>query len=331
MNKKMSLTLIAIGLGMSLSNMAAAQEKLIVYTSMKESLIGALKAKFTEKHPDVEMDYQSAGAGKLMAKIATEKESGKIMADVIWTSEVPDFFQMKKNGMLEAYVSPETANIVNPIPNFDGSFTPIRLGTLAIAYNTRFVKDNPPAEWADILKPEYKGAFGIANPALSGTSYMSVSLLKDKFGWEFFEKLKANKAKVGKGAGQVIDDTASGDLLASLAVDYITNDKIKKGAQLKLVYPKETLVIPSPAAILKGTEHLAASQKFIDFLLSEDGQKIIANEGTLPVRKGVELDAKFDMPSLEDAVSRAIPIDYEKLMSEKEETIKHFTQILQGR
>jgi len=242
MNKKMSLTLIAIGLGMSLSNMAAAQEKLIVYTSMKESLIGALKAKFTEKHPDVEMDYQSAGAGKLMAKIATEKESGKIMADVIWTSEVPDFFQMKKNGMLEAYVSPETANIVNPIPNFDGSFTPIRLGTLAIAYNTRFVKDNPPAEWADILKPEYKGA-----------------------------------------------------------------------------------------AILKGTEHLAASQKFIDFLLSEDGQKIIANEGTLPVRKGIELDAKFGMPSLEDAVSRAIPIDYEKLMSEKEETIKHFTQILQGR
>ena len=99
--------------------------------------------------------------------------------------------------MLEAYVSPETNNIVNPIPNFDGSFTPIRLGTLAIAYNTRFVKDNPPAEWADILKPEYKGAFGIANPALSGTSYMSVSLLKDKFGWEFFEKLKSNKAKSG--------------------------------------------------------------------------------------------------------------------------------------
>ena len=65
------------------------------------------------------MDYQSAGAGKLMAKIATEKESGKIMADVIWTSEVPDFFQMKKNGMLEAYVSPETNNIVNPIPNFE--------------------------------------------------------------------------------------------------------------------------------------------------------------------------------------------------------------------
>ena len=140
------------------------------------------------------MDYQSAGAGKLMAKIATEKESGKIMADVIWTSEVPDFFQMKKNGMLEAYVSPETAILLTLSLTLMVLLLQSAFGTLAIAYNTRFVKDNPPAEWADILKPEYKGAFGIANPALSGTSYMSVSLLKDKFGWEFFEKLKANKS-----------------------------------------------------------------------------------------------------------------------------------------
>ena len=67
---------------------------------------------------------------------------------------------------------------------------------------------------------------------------------------------------MGKGAGQVIDDTASGDLLASLAVDYITNDKIKRCA-IKIGLSKEMLVIPSPAAILKGTEHLAASQNLL--------------------------------------------------------------------
>ncbi|SEQ50251.1 ABC transporter substrate-binding protein [Basfia succiniciproducens] len=328
MNKKLSSAVIALGLGMTLATFANANEKLIVYTSMKESLIGALKAKFNEKHPEVAMDYQSAGAGKLMAKIAAEKESGKIMADIIWTSEVPDFFKMKENGMLEPYISKEVENIVNPIPDFDGSFTPIRLGTLGIAYNTRFVKE-PPKQWADVLKPEYKGAFGIANPALSGTSYMSVALLKSTFGWEFFEKIRANKGKVGKGSGQVIDDTASGDLLASLAVDYITNDKIKKGAQLKLTYPQEMLVIPSPAAIFKGSQNLTTAQNFIDFLLSEDAQKIIASEGTLPVRKGVAV--MEGMPSVEDAIQRAIPIDYKAILSEKEETVKKFTQILQDR
>ncbi|HDR1163220.1 TPA: ABC transporter substrate-binding protein [Pasteurella multocida] len=328
MKKTFSSALIALGLSMTIAGVAHANEKLIVYTSMKESLIGALKTKFNEKHPDIAMDYQSAGAGKLMAKIAAEKESGQIMADVIWTSEVPDFFKMKANGMLDAYVSPEVEHIVNPIPDFDGSFTPIRLGTLGIAYNTRFVKE-PPTSWDDITGAKYKGAFGIANPALSGTAYMSVALLKSTFGWEFFEKIKANKGKVGKGSGQVVDDTASGDLLASLAVDYITNDKIKKGAQLKLVYPKEMLVIPSPAAIFKGTKNPAAAKKFIDFLLSEEAQHIIAHEGTLPVRKGVA--TLEGMPTVEDAISRAIPIDYQAILAEKEEIVKKFTQILQGR
>ena len=46
------------------------------------------------------------------------------MADVIWTSEVPDFFQMKRTACSKLMFPPETNNIVNPIPNFDGSFTP---------------------------------------------------------------------------------------------------------------------------------------------------------------------------------------------------------------
>lgn len=330
MIKRHSTLLLSLTLIFSAANSAYAQEQLIVYTSMKESLIGELKEGFKQQHPEIAMDYQSAGAGKLMAKIAAEKESGTIMADIIWTSEVPDFYNMKKNGMLEPYISPEVANIVNPIPDYDGSFTPVRLGTLGIAYNTRFVKQ-PPATWQDVLGPEFKGAYGIANPALSGTSYMSVALLKSLYGWEYFEKMKENKGKVGKGSGQVVDDTASGDLLASLAVDYITNDKIAKGATLKLVYPQEMLVIPSPVAIMKGSKNINAAQKFIDFILSEQGQNIIVQEGTLPVRKGINIPEKFAMPSAEEAIARAIPIDYESLISNKEETVKQFGRILQGR
>ena len=114
-------------------------------------------------------------------------------------------------------------------------------------------------------------------------------------------------------------------------MDYITNDKIRKGASLKLAYPQEMLVIPSPAAIMKGTKNLSSAQKFIDFLLSEDAQKIIAHEGTLPVRKGIEPNPEFGLPSAEEAMSRAIPIDYKSVIATKEETVKKFTQILQGR
>ena len=309
---------------------AFAAEKLVVYTSMKESIIGSLKEAFVKKYPDIAMDYQSAGAGKLMAKIATERQSGKIMADIIWTSEVPDFFNMKAEGILEKYESPELKAVINPFSDYDGSFTAIRLGTLGIAYNKRHVKEAP-TQWSDMMKPEFKKAFGIANPALSGTSYMSIQLLVDKFGWEYIENVHKNGARMGKGSGQVIDDTASGDLLACIGVDYIVNDKIKKGADLALVYPSEMLVIPSPAAIFKGTPNLDAAKKFVDFLLSEEGQKILASQGTLPVRKGIVPPAEFGLPTSEKAFERGIKIDYQHILSEKESTVKKFTDIMMSK
>ena len=329
MRLKKLLSLCAISAVIGLLPLAAsAEQKLFVYTSMKESMIGDLKIAFAKKHADIKLDFQSAGAGKLMAKIAAERESGKIMADVLWTSEVPDFYQLKTQGLLQPYMPTELKQILNPLPDYDGSFTAVRLGTLGIAYNTRLIKEAPKT-WADVQKPAFKGAYGIANPALSGTAYMSVAVLSKAFGWGYFEALRANGAKMGKGSGQVVDDTASGDLLASLAVDYITLDKVDKGATLALVYPPEMLVIPSPIAIFRNSPNAEAAKKFVDFVLSKDGQTIIANEGTLPVRADVTVPARYKLPTVADAMKRAMKIDYQQIMAEKEATIKKFTDIMQ--
>jgi len=309
---------------------AAGGKKIIIYTSMKESLINGIVQGFKKQNPGIEVDYQSAGAGKLMAKIAAERQSGKILADIIWTSEVPDFYKMKQEGVLEQYKTPVFKEILNPFADYDVYFTAARLGTLGIAINTDKIK-TPPAQWADLFKPEYKGAFGIADPALSGTAYMSVALLEKQFGWTFFEKLKANQGRIGKGSGQVIDDTASGELSASLAVDYITNDKIAKGAHIALYYPPELLMAPSPVAIFKGGANLDAAKKFVDYLLGKEAQTLIANEGTLSVRTDVKTPAKFKMPDAADALKRSIKIDYLKMMASKEATIKKFSDTLKGK
>ena len=330
MRKHLSVLILGLACVLVSAPLCLAKDKLMVYTSMKESLIGELKKAFEAKNPGIEMDYQSSGAGKIMAKIAAERESGKILADILWTSEVPDFYQLKNDGLLAVYVSPEVKNILNPFHDFDGSFTPARLGTLGVAYNTRLIKQAP-ANWVDLSGAAFKGAYGIANPALSGTAYMSVAALVSAFGWEYFENLKKNGAKMGKGSGQVVDDTASGDLSASLAVDYIANDKIGKGAPIAMAYPPEMLVIPSPAAIFKNSPNMEPAKKFIDFLLSAQGQAIIAEEGTLPVRSDVQVPEKFKLPSVQEAVKRAIKLDYPAMMAQKEATIKKFTNIMQGK
>ena len=323
-----AFTLCAISIVLGTASSAFAQQKLYVYTSMKESMISEIKTSFAKKHPDIKLDYQSAGAGKLMAKIAAERESGKILADVLWTSEIPDFYQLKSQGLLLPFIPTESKALLNPLPDYDGSFTAVRLGTLGIAYNTRHIKE-PPKTWDDIKKPAFKGAFGIANPALSGTAYMSVAVLSKAFGWGYFEALRGNGAKMGKGSGQVVDDTASGDLVASLAVDYITLDKIDKGATLALVFPPEMLVIPSPIAIFKNSPNIEAAKKVVDVMLSKEGQTIVANEGTLPVRADVTVPERFKLPPVQDAIKRAMKIDYQQLMADKESNIKKFTDVMQ--
>lgn len=325
--KLVSLCSVAVLLG-GFSLGASAEQKLFVYTSMKESMIGGLKTAFQKKHPDVKVDFQSAGAGKLMAKLAAERESGKILADVLWTSEVPDFYQLKDQDVLMKYTPTEMKSLINPLPDYDGSFTAVRLGTLGIAYNTRHIKEAPKS-WDDLKKPAFKGAFGIANPALSGTAYMSVAVISKTFGWGYFEALRANGAKMGKGSGQVVDDTASGDLLGSLAVDYITLDKVDKGATLAMAFPPEMLVIPSPIAIFKNSPNADAAKKFVDFVLSKEGQTIIAEEGTLPVRSDVKAPDRYKLPTADEAMKRAMKIDYKAIMAEKEATIKKFTDIMQ--
>ena len=324
--KRWSL-LLAITLLVCFSGVALAGEKLMVYTSMKESLIGKLRDAFAKKHPEVSFDYYSAGAGKLMAKVAAERQSGKLTVDVLWHSEVPDFFQLKQEGVWEKDVSPEAKAVESTVKDPDGFFTPARLGTLGIAYNTKKITA-PPKGWDDMLDPRFKDGFAIANPALSGTAMMSVALLANTFGWEYIQKLKANGAKIGAGSGQVVDDTASGDFKASLAPDYIAIDKIKKGANMGLAYPKEMLVVPSPIAIFKGTPNLKAAQKFVDFLLSKDGQTIVASEGTLPIRADVVVDTTYGLVKADEAVKRAMKVDYLKVMAEKESIIQKFTQIM---
>ena len=324
----LSLTVFAGGCGSDTAQNNSSN-KLVIYTSMKESLIGGIIEGFKKQNPGVNVDYQSAGAGKIMAKLEAERQSGQMLADIIWTSEVPDFYDMKSKDMLEKYQPSNFAEVLNPFDDYDGSFTAARLGTLGIVINTEKVK-TAPANWEEIAtNPIYKDAFGIADPALSGTALMSVALLEKQFGWEYFERLRENGAIKSKGSGRVVDDTATGELAACLGVDYITAAKIDKGSPLQLVYPKELLMVPSPVAILKDGPNKEMAKKFVDYILSQEAQQMIANSGTVPVRSDIQMPEKYNLPAPEVAVSTGIKINYTEVMTKKEELVQKFSELFQ--
>ena len=301
--------------------------KLVIYTSMKESLIGGIVEGFKAQNPDIDVDWQSAGAGKIMAKLDAERQSGHLMADIIWTSEVPDFYQMKNEGLLEKYQPAGFDELLNPFDDYDGSFTAARLGTLGIVVNTGKVTTDP-AGWDTIATdPLYKNSFGIADPALSGTAFMSIALLEKQFGWDYIVRLHDNGTTKSKGSGRVIDDTADGVLNACLGVDYITAGKIDKGAPLKMVYPHELLMVPSPVAIFKDADHKDAAKKFVDYLVTQEAQQMVANAGTVPVRRDIQMPEKYNLPNPEDALNNGIKINYAEVLEQKDDIVKKFSNL----
>ena len=304
-----------------------AANKLVIYTSMKESLIGGIVEGFKAKNPGIEVDWQSAGAGKIMAKIDAERQSGHLMADIIWTSEVPDFYQMKNEGLLEKYQPNGFDELLNPFDDYDGSFTAARLGTLGIVININKVS-TPPESWETIATdPLYKNSFGIADPALSGTAFMSIALLEKQFGWDYIVRLHDNGAIKSKGSGRVIDDTADAALNACLGVDYITAGKIDKGAPLKMIYPKELLMVPSPVAIFKDADHKDNAKKFVDYLITQEAQQKVADAGTVPVRRDVKMPERYNLPNPEDAIENGIKINYAEVLENKDEIVKKFSNL----
>ena len=301
--------------------------KLVIYTSMKESLIGGIVEGFKAKNPDIDVDWQSAGAGKIMAKLEAERQSGHLMADIIWTSEVPDFYQMKNDGLLEQYQPAGFDELLNPFDDYDGFFTAARLGTLGIVINVNKVTTEP-TSWETIATdPLYKNSFGIADPALSGTAFMSIALLEKQFGWDYIVRLHDNGATKSKGSGRVIDDTADGVLNACLGVDYITAGKIDKGAPLKMIYPHELLMVPSPVAIFKDADHKDAAKKFVDYMMTQEAQQKVADAGTVPVRRDVQMPERYNLPAPEDAINNGIKINYSEVLENKDEIVKKFSNL----
>src|SRR5205823_8090590 len=55
------------------------------------------------------------------------------------------------------------------------------------------------------------------------------------------------------------------------------------GFDIKFVAPKNAFVTPEPMAILAGSRNPKAARAFIEFLLSERGQKVFMERGLFPI------------------------------------------------
>ena len=306
---------------------AAATDTVMLYSSMQEDQLNAVKKAFEKKYPNIKMDYYFAGTGKVITKIATEAKSGQVAADVIWVGDPADYIGFKKLGILQKYESPEAKNIDKAFIDPEGFYTGARMMNMGIAYNTNKVKkEEAPKTWNDLLDPKWKGQIVMTDPGTAGTTKYAVGALmasKD-YGTAYFEKLKANGTELQSGTTASHNQIAAGAYKVGMCLDYVTNNLKAKGSTIEFVYlDKDIVSIFSPVALVKGAKNDKNGKLLVDFILSKEGQEVLVANNLLSVRK----DVKQKGESAETIAKRAMNVDLQALATGSKDMLKTFDGI----
>ena len=113
-------------------------------------------------------------------------------------------------------------------------------------------------------------------------------------GWDYYAELAKNGAQAAGGNGDVLKAVSGGDKLYGMIVDYMPIREKAKGAPVEFVFPKEGVsAVTEPVAILSTAKNPEAAKAFVDFLLSEEGQKVAVKQGYIPARADAGLPAGY--------------------------------------
>ncbi|NQX68436.1 ABC transporter substrate-binding protein [Paenibacillus alba] len=304
---------------------AQVSGKLTFYTSQPEDDVTKLITAFNKKYPDVKVENFRSGTEEVTAKIQAESQAGKVQADVLLLADSVTFEGLKKQNLLASYKSPELAKIPKDLVDPEGMYAGTKVMATVLAINTQKVKAIP-TSWKVLSSAESKDAAIMPSPIYSGAAAYNLGVLTrtDGFGWDYFKGLKANNISVVKGNGVVLNAVAAGEKSYSMVVDYLVAREKAKGSSVDLIYPTEGVpVITEPIGIMKNAANEKAAQAFVDFVLSEDGQKLASDIGYTPIREGVP--APKGLKSISEF--KVISSDITKLTEARDADKKQFTQL----
>jgi len=321
-------TALAAVIVTALSTPAFAASTLTLYTSQPNEDAQMTVTAFEKAHPDIEVKWIRDGTTKLTARLQAELAAGGAAPDVLLIADSVTMESLKKQDLLAAYKSPEASRYDAQLYDPQGYYYGTKLITTGIAYNTRApVK---PGSWQDLLKPELKNMTTLPSPLYSGAAQIHMATLMNdpQLGFAWYEKLKANGAMPQSGNGAVMNAITSGSKGYGVLVDYMAIREKAKGAPNEFVFPKEGVsIVTEPVAMLKKAKNPDGAKAFIDFVLSDAGQRLVLKQGYLPA--DANLPAPEGFPARESI--KLMPYDPAKALADTDANKKRFADLFGNR
>jgi len=220
-----------------------------------------------------------------------EKRPSGIDIDLFFGGGIDPYRQLKALGVLEKHTVP--GEILSGVPaelhgvglyDPDHTWYGTAVSGFGIIYN-RLLLDrldlDPPQDWEDLADPELFSYVGAGDPRHSGTVHMMYEIILQAYGWErgweIITGVAANTRTLVSNSGDIPRSVATGEIAAGTAIDFYAWTQVEQAGRERVgfVLPKDaTVVNPDSIAVLKGAPHPEAAKEFVNFVLSEAGQKL---------------------------------------------------------
>jgi len=263
----------------------------------------ALKAfaEYAKEKWNVTVRTNAIPAGTPVAYGRIVEWKGKPEADIFWGGESALFEKLAEQKLLQkveiskdAWDSiPASIGKPKPIPlkDRDGFWVGTALEPYGLVYHPKRIQRlgvAEPKSWDDLLQPKLKGEVAQCAPTRSSSSNATYEVIlsmhgEDK-GWDWLKRLSQNTGHFTARSRDVPTVVAKGEYAAGFAVpSYMAFEEKLAGFDIKFVAPKNAFVTPEPMAILAGSRNPKAARAFIEFLLSERGQRVFMERGLFPI------------------------------------------------
>ncbi|MBA0035820.1 ABC transporter substrate-binding protein [Pantoea sp. BIGb0393] len=258
--------------------------KLVVYTSQAPEIAQQTMDAFKAAYPNVQVEWTRNGTTQLMNVLRTEMLSGQAKPDVLLIADAINLGALKNENQLYTYSDAPLSHINPSFYDQDKTFFGTKIIATVIAYNTQLAQ--PVDSWSALAVEANKGQIAVPSPLYSGAALykLHTDINTPSIGWSFYKKLAALGVAPQGGNGPALKAVASGLDKYGIITDADVILAKKKGSPVDLVYPQEGVsYVTEPVAIMKSVHNLPAAKAFVNFLLSEPGQKLVVEQGNRPV------------------------------------------------
>ena len=267
---------------------AQAEGELTVYGSCEEEYLAAACEHFQEVF-GIKVNYQRLSTGEVQAKI--EEEKGNPSADVWFGGTTDPYNVLAKEDLLEPYAAQNASHLLSDMyKDPDGKWYGIYKGILGFMVNTdELARLNleAPADWADLLKPEYKGLIWLSNYNTAGTAKLVINTMIQKYGHDegiqYLVDLDKNIHVYTKSGSGPSKNVGTGECVIGIGFlhDGITQIVDNGYTNVELVIPSSgTSFEVGATAMFKGAAHSNAAKLWIEYALSPECVNLAAQNGS---------------------------------------------------